>query len=545
MKTKTNPLVPLIFLIITFHVNFITTVRCFIPLKLNRVPFDNHCHQAKKTFHGTSARATTTTFTLCSHSWCYDAQTITTNDTTNDEKDERIIQLRNLLSIDTLDGSFGDLTSPRKWLEYLEKYNCLDQQQIMKNFNVDDDLMDMREMKASSSLGGSGVYTVCRCEAMVDTKNNGNMEIKWNILGEDFHFQRLLDTFPLFVTSIVSTDNGYHDNVSLDAPMKETQDIIRELQSKAESEILQSCLDENNNNILHNHHHHHYEFSFMLTLLWTPKKTNDVNVRAHMKYLSKSPNLQNITEPSPLNVGIIISSSSPNQSSLPNRHANLIPPMVKTSSWCRIRKPHEDTIASQNDNIGDVSEILLTKHLNNGNNKISKKEDPCDCTWNNYEILEGLTSNFFAVFSDGTIRTASDHLVLNGYVRQIILDLIQEDEKEKRLGLVYDDTPITINDLLNKQSNKNGEDEENHQKPYVVEAFLTSSIRRVVPISNIILFERSHSEQATTIKNRVIWSTAPDTRCDFVSWDPPRWKACLDMILRHEYRNIERKHFSR
>jgi branched-subunit amino acid aminotransferase/4-amino-4-deoxychorismate lyase len=81
-----------------------------------------------------------------------------------------------------------------------------------------------------------------------------------------------------------------------------------------------------------------------------------------------------------------------------------------------------------------------------------------------------MTSNFFAIYVDGTIRTAPDGVLL-GYVRHLVL------ECAPACGLKIDDRPINLED------GKNGQ---------WAETFITSSSRLIYPIEKILIPEYDH-----------------------------------------------------
>ena len=154
-------------------------------------------------------------------------------------------------------------------------------------------------------------------------------------------------------------------------------------------------------------------------------------------------------------------------------------PLAKISSWFRLRKPLETIHTYKPLGIG---EVLLTRRLghkilpdsitNNTNSAlkthITNKDDYFDLS--KIEILEGLTSNFFAVFANGTIRTAASG-VLHGYARDFVLQVCSP-EHEIQLNLTYDPLPISIHDLCSDDCE---------------ETFITSSIRIITPLRNIHL----------------------------------------------------------
>jgi branched-chain amino acid aminotransferase len=72
------------------------------------------------------------------------------------------------------------------------------------------------------------------------------------------------------------------------------------------------------------------------------------------------------------------------------------------------------------------------------------------------EILEGLSSNFYAVL-DGELRTAEEH-VLHGISRRIVLEIAEH-------RLPVDLQPVTLADL-----------------PDASEAFMSSSSRGILPV---------------------------------------------------------------
>jgi len=81
-------------------------------------------------------------------------------------------------------------------------------------------------------------------------------------------------------------------------------------------------------------------------------------------------------------------------------------------------------------------------------------------------IREGLSSNFFAIGNDGNIYTAPDELVLNGSIRQLVLDVCQQNN----LNVIFQcPNPKEI-------SNWKG-------------AFITSNSRVILPVKSIRLPE--------------------------------------------------------
>jgi branched-chain amino acid aminotransferase len=108
-------------------------------------------------------------------------------------------------------------------------------------------------------------------------------------------------------------------------------------------------------------------------------------------------------------------------------------PAAKTTEWMHDRRQIEESLPA-----GIYTGLLLNEKG---------------------EILEGLSSNFYAVM-DGELRTAVEG-VLPGISQQIVFEVAP-------LVLPVNPTPITVNDL-----------------PRITEAFITSSSRGVVPVVEI------------------------------------------------------------
>ena len=157
--------------------------------------------------------------------------------------------------------------------------------------------------------------------------------------------------------------------------------------------------------------------------------------------------------------------------SLPTRYEGN--PQTKIASWCRLRRQMErpETYKPQG-----VSEVLMVRDhgFNEDEQNIHEHHHSHSPT---LEVLEGLSSNFFVIYDDGTIRTASDG-VLHGYVRHLVLQHAEE------CGLVFDPTkPVLLNDAARHKSQLQRGEEESQWK----EAFITSSSRLIIPISRILI----------------------------------------------------------
>jgi hypothetical protein len=130
--------------------------------------------------------------------------------------------------------------------------------------------------------------------------------------------------------------------------------------------------------------------------------------------------------------------------SLPTRVSD---PQYKVASWTRLRKKMESPETYMPPG---VSEVLMVR------------PSPIN---GDLEVLEGLSSNLFVVYKDGTIRTAQDG-VLYGYVRHLVLECAET------CCLRLDPQPIVLHDAT---------------AGLWQEAFITSSSRLIYPISKILI----------------------------------------------------------
>eukprot|EP00979_Chaetoceros_neogracilis_P008847 scaffold1980_cov228-Chaetoceros_neogracile.AAC.2 len=107
------------------------------------------------------------------------------------------------------------------------------------------------------------------------------------------------------------------------------------------------------------------------------------------------------------------------------------------------------------------------------------------------------------VYSDGTIRTPSD-AVLDGFARQLVM------ASAERHGLQVSNDPITLEDA------KNG---------LWAEVFLTSSIRIIIPVGNVMIPDYTKEGEVTF---KQIWSESP---LSTIPWKLRRWKLLYEDII--------------
>jgi hypothetical protein len=176
----------------------------------------------------------------------------------------------------------------------------------------------------------------------------------------------------------------------------------------------------------------------MLTILWTPRRrsilepslsTPHIDVYGHVRQIM-IPNNPSLPPPSIVAMLAIEPSTcctTKTLAMLPRRYDRM--PEAKLSSWCYERrvleKEFKRVIRIGNDGATSivVGEVFLTRkrkiqQLSSSDDRICSNSSfiiPQDV-----ELLEGLTTNLFVLYQDGTLRTASNG-ILHGYIRQLIL----------------------------------------------------------------------------------------------------------------------------
>lgn len=281
----------------------------------------------------------------------------------------------------------------------------------------------------------------------------------------------------------------------------------------------------------------------MLTLLWEPNYSNQscyrrkIGVRGHTfttfqivelddNVIDSSTNNYNHNPNLPIQavIGhlssssettanrIILSTNNNNNTNnnsvvsslLPNRYQHH--PTAKLSSWCRRRRLLEDIFKKD-----DVGEVILVKKCNAGDNDDTDDHNnqplslSTTATSSNnessYELLEGLTSNIFIVYSGKIIRTPSITNTLEGYGRQLILDCAVKCGYKVEIG------PITL-----------------HDSSLWKEVFLTSSCRLIVPVRTIFLpslssnFDDGDGDKSS-IELDVFWDMGSNVKTNYFDED--------------------------
>ena len=341
-----------------------------------------------------------------------------------------------------------DLSSPRIWMEYLE-----------------------------SNEGLAGVYTVMRVDATYYIDSSSRCCPIHTFWDKEFHVHRLSSSFAhIFAKNI--TRKAIAD-ATIDSEVV-ISGLIRQIQQelwKANEAAVDGV------KIL------------MLTLLWTPSleaETGPILVRGHVCSPGTLSQPQ-LYDPIPIKAVIALPdirdsnrSKHGNENTcvslrnLPSRFNNN--PQAKISSWCKKRRPLEDLFKQS-----DIGEVLLVRK----------------CDEFNWEILEGLTSNIFVLYSDGTLRTCF-HGVLKGYAQYIV------QKAASRCNLVISNLPITLQDALDG---------------CWTEVFITSAIRIITPLTEILIpnYERFDVYQTSDVISLTsLWNATEQNRL---------WKVLYSEIL--------------
>ena len=367
---------------------------------------------------------------------------------------------------DAMKDYYYDLSSPREWLEYWEMYNQC-----------------------------HGAYTVIRCDYDFDTN-------QWMIWGKAFHFERLQNSFNQMMTrKDIKNLKQIDDSKSMiaDSAILSSECALEDLLQSAMEEILSKQQDQQLNmndedvqdkNII----------TFMLTILWTPEGVGSedeygIQVLAHLfSSLVVCRKLDYNPYPIVASIALIPPSSSFGnnlkesvQDTLPNRYDNM--PTAKLSSWCRCRRPLEKRFKTN-----DIDEVLLIRRNDDG-----------------IELLEGLTTNLFILYKDGSLRTPDPETrgVLNGYARHLVLQYTQKHFNTKLN--VDTSKPIQLEDPNLWQ-----------------ECFVTSSIRLIVPIHKIVARDDDNDNDVCTNaseqKLRTIWEANPQLEAT------PIWRQIFERV---------------
>ena len=346
--------------------------------------------------------------------------------------------------------------------------------------------------KLEGSIHGVGAYTVVRCDATFPNGHAGNLDdIQWNIWGKDFHLDRLRLSYDMLMES-QSAPQSYNFNCS--SPLeqeKAVDELIHALLKSASESLVRGC-----NNTNTTYRSGQLYMTLMLTVLWTPsqyEQTKHINVslprptiRGHATFAGPPRTSIHDVIPSPISACLALSDElTPNAlAALPrryNRNTQAVDATAKISAWCHKRRPLEDPERYKVPGM-NIGEVFLLNQYKDASTFIDS-----------LEILEGLTSNLFVIYKDGTVRTAPTPKVLPGYSRHLVMKALTKmssDGANCTPKLVLDERAPTVQDAM---------------AGLWSEVFVTSAIRLLIPVSRVFMPTTMSSDTSSNSHMTLIW----------------------------------------
>jgi hypothetical protein len=322
------------------------------------------------------------------------------------------------------------------------------------------------------------------------------------------------------ITSISGMGSSVHTDSMFTQSIEETTHVITtlleqatrsihgEMQQRQQQQQQFPFASQDSYNLLQQNGENCWTQTLMLTILWTPSRQYYYEgggikplVRGHAAFattaaaqpaITTNNNIDGSLLPTPITACVAIPKLLKPEalSVLPRRHGmNLnqqrqvgASASAKVSSWCRIRRPLEDP--NRYKPHGVVGEVILVRQpdTERGTNIMTHTNENFV---NTLELLEGLISNLFVVYRDGTVRTAPVGLVLPGYARHLIIQELNER------GLKVDASmPPTMQDMIDGLWS---------------EVFVTSAVRLVTPVERIIMPPVGTNDQPS-----ILWEAPND-----------------------------------
>eukprot|EP00980_Cylindrotheca_fusiformis_P011711 scaffold2783_cov129-Cylindrotheca_fusiformis.AAC.12 len=358
--------------------------------------------------------------------------------------------------------------------------------------------MEFLEQKESRQFekGGAGAYDTLRCDVVIPPRNHKTTSTQTPVIwGEDFHLNRLRKSY----TELIGPDSSDKEwNGAVEKALQQSHTTLHRLLSFAESDAMsmhfESDTDPKERKMIQ---------LIRVTILWSPIQLLDetasrIIVRGHACSSNKLiiPNEPPVPIWASVAAKIADDPGDPDNhivsidKSLPTRHSN---PQSKIASWCRLRRQME-TVSYK---APGIEEVLMVR-------KVKDKSG-----LGRLEILEGLSSNFFVIYKNGNVRTATDGC-LHGYVRHLVLGSLDQ------CGLQFDPKPIYL--------------DESHQWD---EAFITSSSRLIYPISKIFIqVDPLLSSDGSTLRELWIDEAHTSTAISEEPKHQSKWRLLLNAILK-------------
>ena len=351
--------------------------------------------------------------------------------------------------------------------------------------------------QSDGSIYGVGAYTVLRCDF-----ENFN---QWNVWGVDFHMDRLCTSYKMLLESQSLFRSTINASLSFKKLRHETDEVITRLLEEAsrslhreasstQSDSTNTVKTEDNDGMLHR--------TLMLTILWTPPKhqsiteTIESEIRATVRGHAAFAGPFRSSMEDQMSPAISVCLALPDELTpeaftlLPRRYVECTAaasptlvalfPSAKISMWCSARRPLEDPTRFKVPEM-NVGEVLLVNQCNNTYGFIES-----------LEILEGLTSNLFVVYKDGTVRTAPASKVLEGYSRHLVMTALLEMEPSvaSSAKLVLDERAPTVKDAM---------------EGLWSEVFVTSAIRLLIPVNRVLIPSTKDSKTGVNAEMSTLW----------------------------------------
>lgn len=342
------------------------------------------------------------------------------------------------------------------------------------------------------SIHGVGAYTVVRCDAAFHSGPDGNLgDIQWNIWGKDFHICRLISSYDMLM------GNQSASQSNIDSSSFEQEKAVDEVMHALLKDASQS-LGQGYNNIVNSTNDTSQLYrTMMLTVLWTPsqyQQTKHTNVtipsptiRGHATFAG--PPRTSILDliPPPISACLALPDElTPNAlAALPRRYkgnTQSVDATAKISAWCHARKSLEDPTRYKVPGM-NVGEVLLLNQCKGASSNFIES----------LEILEGLTSNLFVIYKDGTVRTAPTPKVLPGYSRHLAIKALMNmssDRANCTPKLVLHERAPTVQDAM---------------AGLWSEVFITSAIRILIPVHRVLMPGVVVSDESSNSHMILVW----------------------------------------
>jgi hypothetical protein len=352
----------------------------------------------------------------------------------------------------------------------------------------------MENVEINSDSGHPRAYDVIRCDLI---KKKGS-KTSFQIWGADFHLDRLEQSYEVLLNHIMKGDEEFEKDIKGSSILAD-ENYVNKARSESVSimeALLNNMVDQRNetdffvNGADNNLNENNTVCEILkLTLLWTPSFVGSSALTQHIVVRGHCSSTGQVIEPHTLPKPITATLALPDlltevisKDEIPDRH---ICPNAKISSWSSKRRPLEQKETFMPDGVGEV--LLLQE----------AKDTQA------FHVLEGLTSNFFVIYKDGTIRTANDG-ILFGYVRHLVLKVAEEHGFNVNIT-----NPILLEEAREWD-----------------ECFITSSSRLIYPIEKILTPDYAHDDVNDP---GLTWKTFWKERHDD---NNKKWKKIYNLILK-------------